>query len=116
MYDHNKKIPTVQNNLSKIENDYMSPNSTICINVNSNIKLSNIKTGNLNSNVKNGSGTQKLKNKYHTEEGTNGKNMTSHKLQKLSLQYDMTRREIYEMHSTWHSMLEFTANFLKRKG
>jgi len=36
------------------------------------------------------------------------KNLSSHKLQELSLKYDISRREIYEMHSMWQSMLEFT--------
>lgn len=54
--------------------------------------------------------TTKTKEKAKEDERSEkaSKNLSSHKLQELSLKYDMSRREIYEMHSTWHSMLDFT--------
>lgn len=94
--------------------DHMSPNSTIT-NVTYKPNTPHKTTGNTPTN-----NTIQLpninKNKSNDEDSKQSKNMTSAKLQELSLQYDMSRREIYEMHSTWHSMLEFTSSFLKRKG
>jgi len=112
MYDLKYK-PTKP--LKTLDQDVMSPNSTITYGTRyekSPIPSRNITMNNSPIQLPN----ILPKSKKNDEDGKQSKNMTSAKLQELSLQYDMSRREIYEMHSTWHSMLEFTSSFLKRKG
>jgi len=52
--------------------------------------------------------TKRGKFNINEDDDKASKNLSSHKLQELSLKYDISRREIYEMHSMWQSMLEFT--------
>lgn len=87
----------ILNKINTVPNNAMSPNSSITNVTQNKINSGKIKSlkhpNNLISNQSNIKST-KIKSKYDNEESKNTKNLTGAVLQELSIQYDMSRREI----------------------